>query len=172
MIRRPPRSTRTDTLFPYTTLFRSPHPRRGCQLRARQSSSTQRGSISRSQQELDPELNGPTGAATTSQGSNRIGRVWQYQSTWRRGTLQCQGPVAVFRSGSGTCVPLGRGLGGVDPAGAAAGVGEGAVLTGPVLADGVGADEFLADADLDGAGDDGDLRSEEHTCARQQLKRN
>src|SRR6056297_3680159 len=28
MIRRPPRSTRTDTLFPYTTLFRStPYPR-------------------------------------------------------------------------------------------------------------------------------------------------
>src|SRR3546814_3414590 len=29
MIRRPPRSTRTDTLFPYTTLFRSPRGRRG-----------------------------------------------------------------------------------------------------------------------------------------------
>src|SRR3546814_14410323 len=28
MIRRPPRSTRTDTLFPYTTLFRS-HDRQG-----------------------------------------------------------------------------------------------------------------------------------------------
>src|SRR3546814_13416913 len=28
MIRRPPRSTRTDTLFPYTTLFRS-HAKRG-----------------------------------------------------------------------------------------------------------------------------------------------
>src|SRR3546814_7585037 len=28
MIRRPPRSTRTDTLFPYTTLFRSPSHRR------------------------------------------------------------------------------------------------------------------------------------------------
>src|SRR3546814_3000439 len=28
MIRRPPRSTRTDTLFPYTTLFRSAD--RGC----------------------------------------------------------------------------------------------------------------------------------------------
>src|SRR3546814_5453602 len=27
MIRRPPRSTRTDTLFPYTTLFRSPEQR-------------------------------------------------------------------------------------------------------------------------------------------------
>src|SRR3546814_4874681 len=34
MIRRPPRSTRTDTLFPYTTLFRSadyaPRSRRRC----------------------------------------------------------------------------------------------------------------------------------------------
>src|SRR3546814_12848274 len=34
MIRRPPRSTRTDTLFPYTTLFRSgdfhPHVPRKC----------------------------------------------------------------------------------------------------------------------------------------------
>src|SRR3546814_5967142 len=28
MLRRPPRSTRTDTLFPYTTLFRSGEPRR------------------------------------------------------------------------------------------------------------------------------------------------
>src|SRR3546814_1433829 len=28
MNRRPPRSTRTDTLFPYTTLFRSPRPPR------------------------------------------------------------------------------------------------------------------------------------------------
>src|SRR3546814_5099530 len=38
MIRRPPRSTRTDTLFPYTTLFRSPDHRRGagrCAVRAR-----------------------------------------------------------------------------------------------------------------------------------------
>src|SRR3546814_10856799 len=32
MIRRPPRSTRTDTLFPYTTLFRSG---RDCYLRLR-----------------------------------------------------------------------------------------------------------------------------------------
>src|SRR3546814_5689554 len=29
MIRRPPRSTRTDTLFPYTTLFRSGERQRG-----------------------------------------------------------------------------------------------------------------------------------------------
>src|SRR3546814_1045687 len=30
MIRRPPRSTRTDTLFPYTTLFRSGHHQHLC----------------------------------------------------------------------------------------------------------------------------------------------
>src|SRR3546814_3724211 len=30
MIRRPPRSTRTDTLFPYTTLFRSAYAARLC----------------------------------------------------------------------------------------------------------------------------------------------
>src|SRR3546814_10518984 len=33
MIRRPPRSTRTDTLFPYTTLFRSGWRRRGSRKR-------------------------------------------------------------------------------------------------------------------------------------------
>src|SRR3546814_21027777 len=32
MIRRPPRSTRTDTLFPYTTLFRSPGIKQGLQI--------------------------------------------------------------------------------------------------------------------------------------------
>src|SRR3546814_15072970 len=36
MIRRPPRSTRTDTLFPYTTLFRSsPTPDNGTSFRPR-----------------------------------------------------------------------------------------------------------------------------------------
>src|SRR3546814_13267286 len=34
MIRRPPRSTRTDTLFPYTTLFRSTVPALGQVLHA------------------------------------------------------------------------------------------------------------------------------------------
>src|SRR3546814_13629014 len=33
MIRRPPRSTRTDTLFPYTTLFRSARRRSWCERR-------------------------------------------------------------------------------------------------------------------------------------------
>src|SRR3546814_2817254 len=35
MLRRPPRSTRTDTLFPYTTLFRSESGRGGFRVRAR-----------------------------------------------------------------------------------------------------------------------------------------
>src|SRR3546814_6920320 len=35
MIRRPPRSTRTDTLFPYTTLFRSTGPDRSAPARSR-----------------------------------------------------------------------------------------------------------------------------------------
>src|SRR3546814_9106435 len=35
MIRRPPRSTRTDTLFPYTTLFRSGEHRRRWRRRSR-----------------------------------------------------------------------------------------------------------------------------------------
>src|SRR3546814_5478189 len=35
MIRRPPRSTRTDTLFPYTTLFRSIGSRRRASRRSR-----------------------------------------------------------------------------------------------------------------------------------------
>src|SRR3546814_8407958 len=34
MLRRPPRSTRTTTLFPYTTLFRSPVPARLAALRS------------------------------------------------------------------------------------------------------------------------------------------
>src|SRR3546814_11246309 len=37
MNRRPPRSTRTDTLFPYTTLFRSVPPRGQLELDVRQS---------------------------------------------------------------------------------------------------------------------------------------
>src|SRR3546814_1174264 len=42
MIRRPPRSTRTDTLLPYTTLFRSPPPHRWRQARFRSSSNRRR----------------------------------------------------------------------------------------------------------------------------------
>src|SRR3546814_11112189 len=43
MIRRPPRSTRTDTLFPYTTLFRSPPSRGTRSARGRSAGSWCRG---------------------------------------------------------------------------------------------------------------------------------
>src|SRR3546814_18484528 len=42
MIRRPPRSTRTDTLFPYTTLFRSGSSRRRLRRRAERRASAGR----------------------------------------------------------------------------------------------------------------------------------
>src|SRR3546814_1997611 len=42
MIRRPPRSTRTDTLFTYTTLFRSPEGLGGCTALACRSQQGQR----------------------------------------------------------------------------------------------------------------------------------
>src|SRR3546814_6384330 len=61
MIRRPPRSTRTDTLFPYTTLFRSsrdsgshgrqdaqePHPRSRGRRRDRKSTTSELQSLMR-----------------------------------------------------------------------------------------------------------------------------
>src|SRR3546814_15270553 len=40
MIRLPPRSTRTDTLFPYTTLFRSKKAKRSAGRRARRRKAT------------------------------------------------------------------------------------------------------------------------------------
>src|SRR3546814_4949632 len=45
MIRRPPRSTRTDTLFPYTTLFRSVRARLPDTFRLRQSTSAGRAAV-------------------------------------------------------------------------------------------------------------------------------
>src|SRR3546814_10840830 len=44
MRRRPPRSTRTDTLFPYTTLFRSRRPTRRSPRRCEQEQSIDSGS--------------------------------------------------------------------------------------------------------------------------------
>src|SRR3546814_4174764 len=52
MIRRPPRSTRTDTLFPYTTLFRSRHfPWRA---QSTEGQRLQTGDPGRPQQQLRP----------------------------------------------------------------------------------------------------------------------
>src|SRR3546814_5332642 len=62
MIRRPPRSTRTDTLFPYTTLFRSPH-----RLDLSLYESSSRSDSSESRQSPAP----PRRSAGSSQGQQR-----------------------------------------------------------------------------------------------------
>src|SRR3546814_19758683 len=60
MIRRPPRSTRTDTLFPYTTLFRS-IPQRLRQLRWLRAVIGERG-VKRLAEYIDQNLGGLVGS--------------------------------------------------------------------------------------------------------------
>src|SRR3546814_13783270 len=55
MIRRPPRSTRTDTLFPYTTLFRSLHGERAGLQRGRQAVSAQGDRGAEAGEHQDPQ---------------------------------------------------------------------------------------------------------------------
>src|SRR3546814_21014914 len=60
MIRRPPRSTRTDTLFPYTTLFRSPpQDRQRIDLRRREHADHLHRSAARGGGDRPPERSRP-----------------------------------------------------------------------------------------------------------------
>src|SRR3546814_2710688 len=65
MIRRPPRSTRTDTLFPYTTLFRSSYPRvsrccrRSTEKRSQSSPLSERNASGRSWNGANARVNRP-----------------------------------------------------------------------------------------------------------------
>src|SRR3546814_20311647 len=61
MIRRPPRMTRTDTLLPYTTLFRSPAPlmRRRCRASDRPTSTAGRSSDVREERLWASVFDGP-----------------------------------------------------------------------------------------------------------------
>src|SRR3546814_2351213 len=79
MIRRPPRSTRTDTLFPYTTLFRSdsylsrwpdPPDAQGDRLHARPSS---RFSVGRARLAPISRVAGPYAGRHLEQGRPRFG---------------------------------------------------------------------------------------------------
>src|SRR3546814_16762127 len=75
MIRRPPRSTRTDTLFPYTTLFRSPVPELHACIVARVTN----GKISRLNEFMDP--------AQFQEVWDRLplsGSLAQFQEVWDR----------------------------------------------------------------------------------------
>src|SRR3546814_7829877 len=67
MRRRPPRSTRTDTLFPYTTLFRSPEQRQGDSLR---------GALVDQDAQVEPLVEQLHRLArAVDEGPNRIGRA-------------------------------------------------------------------------------------------------
>src|SRR3546814_12005334 len=61
MLRRPPRSTRTDTLFPYTTLFRSRAPR-AAHLQEPASGELAGGGVHRRQPALHRRQGHPSGA--------------------------------------------------------------------------------------------------------------
>src|SRR3546814_5075980 len=82
MIRRPPRSTRTDTLFPYTTLFRSPAP-----------------ADSRAPPDRRPRPHDPTGCSAVARGSPSlkdaylcppVGRVRQERTRSEEHTSELQ----------------------------------------------------------------------------------
>src|SRR3546814_6372835 len=100
MIRRPPRSTRTDTLFPYTTLFRSRDPR-------------QRGQIASATR---PH---PIGAADHARHTGRNSRDWRPADAQERarppGEL-CLCRCARARSGVGGGGSATGGVGGNRPA--------------------------------------------------------
>src|SRR3546814_1082668 len=67
MIRRPPRSTRTDTLFPYTTLFRSAYEfRDDYSTDSEVITSALTPSDSKSSSGYDDELSSSSAASTTS----------------------------------------------------------------------------------------------------------
>src|SRR3546814_16802688 len=96
MIRRPPRSTRTDTLFPYTTLFRS--AKGGARRRKLVHHSTF-GAQSRDQYFLAAQEEGgrETGTAVGNESEGR--RVWTRQA--RESVVKGKSvPVRVSHGGS------------------------------------------------------------------------
>src|SRR3546814_6106404 len=75
MIRRPPRSTRTDTLFPYTTLFRSSEPIRGANV-------------------------GPSSRTRRLSSASEGGALRQWADRRRGGALPRRSPLRQRRTGS------------------------------------------------------------------------
>src|SRR3546814_4669842 len=92
MIRRPPRSTRTDTLFPYTTLFRSSLPGIGVILAARgsvNSATTSTATPTPSLARITP-VRHPY--SFVGQEAGRTGSTYP-----QRAALRCHRPVGVLR---------------------------------------------------------------------------
>src|SRR3546814_21041223 len=78
MIRRPPRSTRTDTLFPYTTLFRSPiqtsvaSPDAAPDLRSARAAGGSNEGLSYARRACEPHLSPPLPRADQDRKSTRL----------------------------------------------------------------------------------------------------
>src|SRR3546814_5662858 len=77
MIRRPPRSTRTDTLFPYTTLFRAPDDRSATVHRRRLDSAVAAGAVATA---VPPTPFVTLGLDPRVQGKRRSGRSEEHTS--------------------------------------------------------------------------------------------
>src|SRR3546814_13883918 len=75
MIRRPPRSKRTDTLFPYTTLFRSWTPVRALRSHIKGTNGESQGVVPFLKVVNDT-------AVAVNQGGKRKGAVCAYLETW------------------------------------------------------------------------------------------
>src|SRR3546814_2125617 len=73
MIRRPPRSTRTDTLFPYTTLFRSITVSQACKTQSAKIAGGREG------RECQPFGNTPTHV-----GNGNVGACLEARLEWKR----------------------------------------------------------------------------------------
>src|SRR3546814_5396141 len=91
MIRRPPRSTRTDTLFPYTTLFRSvgepshERPQGG-------SCGASREAVAEFQRELSLVADRRLSAATISLWAPSCGRRWPWRWDCRSAYISTHSP--------------------------------------------------------------------------------
>src|SRR3546814_12823760 len=102
MIRRPPRSTRTDTLFPYTTLFRSAayvHPRARVD-RARNVERQAVGALQNGRSGVQ-ELHGDAlkaGAAHVRKGNTALERIGQLRRHIARSVVQARPSI-----GRATC---------------------------------------------------------------------
>src|SRR3546814_19447308 len=118
MIRRPPRSTRTDTLFPYTTLFRS--PRDGTLLRrSRARGATGRMARSERFDRIEPacgERRGqrPERRIAAGDGSDPLSRSRPFLTLGQRGESPRDAGAAIpaapplrARPGEGTAAPAG-----------------------------------------------------------------
>src|SRR3546814_13059987 len=88
MIRRPPRSTRTDTLFPYTTLFRSllPEAIRSIQRCAERAAVAAGGTRARGRHSMKESMLKPRRVLMTT---DTVGGVWQYSLELARGLDRC-----------------------------------------------------------------------------------